>query len=109
MFAGASTFYDSPEWLRLRYRVLKKQGGCCKLCGHRGSYQNPIQVDHIKPISTHPHLSLVERNLQVLCRRCNLGKSNTDSTDWRVSVRPSAELVANIQKKLARDKLGETH
>jgi 5-methylcytosine-specific restriction endonuclease McrA len=75
-------FLHSREWLQMRYRVLKKCNWC-QLCGHKGSPDNPIQVDHIKPRSTHRHLALVESNLQVLCRDCNLGKSDRDSTDWR--------------------------
>jgi hypothetical protein len=47
-------FYQSREWLDLRYRVLQKSGGSCKLCGCRASPDNPIQ-----------------------------GKSNKDDTDWR--------------------------
>lgn len=76
-------FHRSQEWLELRYRVLRKHNGCCQLCARRGIEGNPIQVDHIKPRSKHPELALVESNLQVLCRACNLGKSNKDETDWR--------------------------
>jgi 5-methylcytosine-specific restriction endonuclease McrA len=76
-------FYESREWLDLRYRFLKTTRGWCQLCGHKGSPDNPVHVDHIKPRSKFPELALAESNLQVLCRRCNLGKSNTDSTDWR--------------------------
>lgn len=83
-------FLQSREWLDLRYRVLKKHNGWCQLCGHKGSPENPIQVDHIKPRATHPQLALIENNLQVLCRACNLGKGARDSTDWRGS--PSREL-----------------
>ena len=42
-----------------------------------------MHVDHIKPRSTHPHLSLDESNLQVLCDDCNVGKSNRYEDDWR--------------------------
>jgi len=75
-------FLESREWLDLRYRMLNKHKGCCQLCGNRASEGNPIQVDHIKPRSKYPQLALTESNLQVLCRRCNLGKSNKDETDW---------------------------
>jgi 5-methylcytosine-specific restriction endonuclease McrA len=91
-------FYESREWLGLRYRVLAKHGRACMLCGTGGTPKNPIQVDHIRPRSKYPALELVESNLQVLCRQCNHGKSNTDQTDFRY--RPSAELTANIKKKL---------
>lgn len=83
-------FYQSRAWLDLRYRVLRASGGACQCCGHRGSPDNPLQVDHIKPRSKFPKLELVQSNLQVLCRACNMGKGARDSTDWRTS--PSQEL-----------------
>jgi hypothetical protein len=92
-------FYESREWLDLRYRVLQRSGGSCKLCGCRATPENPIQVDHIKPRSLHPELALVESNLQVLCKSCNLGKSNKDDTDWRF--RASGELVGKLNRKAA--------
>ena len=49
---------------------------CC------GSERN-IVVDHIKPRSKFPGMSLDLENLQVLCNDCNMGKSNDDFTDWR--------------------------
>lgn len=42
-----------------------------------------IHVDHIKPVSLFPMLKYDMDNLQVLCELCNIGKSNTDDTDWR--------------------------
>ena len=42
-----------------------------------------LHVDHIKPRSKHPELELDINNLQILCKDCNLGKSNTDSIDYR--------------------------
>lgn len=92
-------FYESPAWLDLRYRVLKKAGGSCKLCGCRATPDNPIQVDHIKPRSLHPELALAESNLQVLCKSCNMGKSNKDDTDWRVKA--SQELVDKLNRQRA--------
>lgn len=90
-------FYESREWLDLRYRVLQKSGGSCKLCGCRATAGNPIQVDHIKPRSLYPELALVESNLQVLCRACNMGKSNKDNTDWRFKA--SRELTDIMDRK----------
>jgi hypothetical protein len=90
-------FYESREWLDLRYRVLQKSGGSCKLCGCRATSENPIHVDHIKPRSKHPELALAESNLQILCKSCNLGKSNKDATDWRF--KPSRELTDSINRR----------
>lgn len=76
-------FFQSREWLELRYFVLKRDGAVCACCGNAGEPSNPLQVDHIRPRSKYPDLALEPINLQVLCRQCNLGKSNIDETDWR--------------------------
>lgn len=73
-------FYDSPEWLRLRYSTLLRYGRSCMLCFASGG---EMHVDHIKPRSKFPALALDPENLQVLCKACNLGKSNLDDTDFR--------------------------
>lgn len=93
----AKQFYDSQEWLAIRYEALKASRGCCACCGERPTSTNPLHVDHIKPRSLHPSLSLVLSNLQVLCKRCNLGKSNKDDTDWRWVIRvDETRLVAGF-------------
>lgn len=73
-------FYYTREWRELRYQALKKYGRTCMLCGES---RTVIHVDHIKPRSKFPNLSLDINNLQILCENCNIGKSNKDSTDWR--------------------------
>ena len=80
---AAHPFYDSDRWKQLRYRILRRDGAKCVVCG-RGAKQGVIlQVDHIKPRSLYPALEWAEDNLQVMCRDCNQGKSNTDTRDWR--------------------------
>lgn len=81
--AASADFYDSPEWRSIRYRVLKKYGPVCMLCGATRDDGVRIHVDHIKPKSKFPGLALEFTNMQVLCADCNLGKSNKDETDWR--------------------------
>lgn len=73
-------FYNSSEWLQLRYAFLRTSSKICMLCG---SYKKPIHVDHIKPKSIYPHLALDINNLQILCAQCNKGKSNIYEDDWR--------------------------
>jgi hypothetical protein len=75
-----AAFYESREWLALRYTILRKYGRTCMLCRVT---EGEMHVDHIKPRSLYPELELDPTNLQVLCRACNLGKSNKDSTDFR--------------------------
>ena len=73
-------FYDSREWRALRYRVFARDGRVCAVCGRKNI---ELHVDHIKPRSLFPDLELEINNLQILCKDCNLGKSNLDQTDWR--------------------------
>ncbi len=58
----------------LRYDILKRDGFKCKICGASQKDGAKLQVDHIIPVSkggkTEPS------NLQTLCSRCNIGKSN---------------------------------
>jgi 5-methylcytosine-specific restriction endonuclease McrA len=77
-------FYSSQAWRKARYQALRNCNGRCTLCGDPpGRFS--LHVDHIKPRSLYPLLALDPSNLQVLCRDCNLGKSNTDSVDWRTA------------------------
>ena len=96
----ADGIYDSREWLDLRYRVLQKSGGSCILCGCRANETNPLHVDHIQPRSLRPELALVESNLQVLCKNCNLGKSNRDNTDWRLVASKEALETIGIKTRI---------
>jgi 5-methylcytosine-specific restriction endonuclease McrA len=73
-------FYRSQEWLELRYKVFATYGRTCMCCGRT---KGEMHVDHIEPISIRYDLALVFENLQVLCRDCNLGKSNYDNKDFR--------------------------
>lgn len=76
-------FLRSFEWRRLRMVAIKMHGARCKCCGASPKSGAVINVDHILPRKTHPHLALALDNLQVLCDACNHGKGNWDSTDWR--------------------------
>lgn len=81
-------FYRSSEWKELRYRKLR-QIQYCECCGKEkrdkleSGERVKLTVDHIKPRSTHPELSLEWDNVQVLCQWCNSGKSNKYQDDFR--------------------------
>lgn len=76
-------FYQSDAWRRVRYQALQKHGNSCQCCGSRAGPAVQVHVDHIKPRSKFPELQLELSNLQILCEDCNLGKGNSDETDWR--------------------------
>lgn len=82
------TFYRSNEWKELRYEKLRVTQ-YCECCGKtkKDKLENgekvKLTIDHIKPRSKYPELSLDISNLQVLCQACNSGKSNLFNDDWR--------------------------
>jgi len=62
----------------MRFKVLKRDR-ICQLCGS-GPKDSPLEVDHIVPRSKGGSNEM--SNLQVLCRPCNQGKSNSDDTKF---------------------------
>ena len=80
LYAPGHVFYESREWLRIRIKVFRTYKAQCMSCD---AMNVELHVDHIKPRSTHPHLSLTFDNLQILCRDCNMEKSNLHATDYR--------------------------
>lgn len=77
-------FYNSRTWRELRVRVMERYDCKCMMCGRNPKTHGiVIHVDHIKPRSKHPQLSLEFSNLQLLCEDCNMGKGNKHETDWR--------------------------
>lgn len=60
----------------LRYDVLKRDEFKCKICGISAKEGAKLHIDHIKPVSKGGKTEL--NNLQTLCERCNIGKSNKE-------------------------------
>jgi hypothetical protein len=73
--AGGQRTKRDPS-LRIRFRVLKRDNFCCRACGASPALLPglSLHVDHIKPWSHGGETT--DDNLQTLCDRCNLGKSN---------------------------------
>lgn len=84
----SENFYSSMPWRILRMKVLVKYGAVCQCCGASKDHGAVMHVDHIKPRSKYPELSLRFSNLQILCEACNVGKLNIDQTDWRKPAEP---------------------
>jgi preprotein translocase subunit Sss1 len=63
--------------LRLRFRVLQRDRFTCRACGRSPATESGVvlHVDHIVPYSGLG--KTVFENLQTLCGRCNLGKSDS--------------------------------
>ena len=63
----------------IRYNVLKRDNFSCQICGITAKDGAKLQVDHIIPASKGG--KTVMSNLQTLCERCNIGKSNKTEND----------------------------
>lgn len=63
----------------IRYNVLKRDNFSCQICGITAKDGAKLQVDHIIPVSKGG--KTVMSNLQTLCERCNIGKSNKTEND----------------------------
>jgi diadenosine tetraphosphate (Ap4A) HIT family hydrolase len=64
----------------IKYQVLTRARGRCECCGAH-EHQRALEVDHIVP-KNHGGSDDIS-NLQALCFRCNAGKRDTDTTDFR--------------------------
>jgi|GEM_PF-1077666 len=65
------TYQRPPIPASLRVDILKRDNYRCKKCGAT-SKETQLEVDHIHPVSKGGTND--PRNLQTLCKRCNLGK-----------------------------------
>ena len=94
---GYLNFYQSKEWRRLRKWAISKFGAKCMSCG---SIEH-IQVDHILPTSLYWRYRLKKWNVQILCKKCNLKKSNVYIDDLRpLTVRMEFFIIKWIKRAL---------
>jgi 5-methylcytosine-specific restriction enzyme A len=70
--APAQRGYDA-EYTRNRIKVIGKQPWCSG-CWTRGTDDNPLSADHIRPLSKGGSNDV--SNLRVLCLRCNSKRGN---------------------------------
>lgn len=64
----------SARWKVVRLQAKRRDGFKCVTCPARGR----LEVDHIKPVRTHPELSFDLANLQTLCRSCHSKKTRVE-------------------------------
>ena len=79
-FQKNENFYSSPEWRELREQVLNFQPHICYICDKFIDHDFDLTVDHVKPKSKYPDLSLELSNLKIACRSCNSAKGNKDKS-----------------------------
>lgn len=64
----------TARWKVLRMAILERDGFRCRHCGCGGR----LEVDHVKPVRTHPDLSYEPGNLQALCPGCHTKKTRVE-------------------------------
>lgn len=83
----------------IRYNVLKRDNYTCQICGATAKDGAKLHVDHIIPVSEGGKTTM--SNLQTLCDRCNIGKSNKLDSDFennRICPKCGAKLVKRSGK-----------
>jgi HNH endonuclease len=68
-------FRTSVPW-RMRFRIMRRDGRRCQMCGMTAADGVRLEVDHKVPVAKGG--KTVEDNLWVLCQPCNGGKSDSD-------------------------------
>jgi 5-methylcytosine-specific restriction endonuclease McrA len=64
-------FYQSPEWMRVRRRVLVRDNYCCVLCKMSVRAKKQSRVDHIVPLKKDYSRRFDMTNLRTLCPACD--------------------------------------
>jgi 5-methylcytosine-specific restriction protein A len=69
-----SAIYKTPAWAAVRLEVKRRDGWKCVQCGGVGR----LEVDHKKPLRSHPELAFDPHNLQTLCGVCHARKTRIE-------------------------------
>lgn len=81
----------TKRWQVLRMEILERDRFRCCSCGCGGR----LEVDHVKPVRTHPKLAYEPGNLQALCPSCHTRKTRIECghkpmsparRDWSMAV-----------------------
>lgn len=81
--AGPNAGRRGRRWRTLVANLRAKHDPCW-LCGQAIDYDLPtddprsFEADHIRPLSTHPHLAEDPNNLAASHRKCNRSRGNRD-------------------------------
>lgn len=89
------------RWQVLRMAVIERDGYRCKECGARGR----LEVDHVKPVRTHPALAFDPANLQALCPSCHTRKTRLECGHPPPLTTPARDAWQDAIRALETDQL----
>jgi 5-methylcytosine-specific restriction endonuclease McrA len=87
----AARLRNSHRWARVRRAILAEGPLCADPFGWHaidGVAVLAAEVDHVKPLRSHPHLAFSRENLSPLCVRCHAMKSAGERRERRRFSRP---------------------
>ncbi|WP_210327258.1 HNH endonuclease [Methylocystis sp. H4A] len=89
--------FRDKRWPALRMAAKRRDSFKCVECSARGD----LEVDHVKPVRTHPELAFELSNLQCLCVACHARKTRIE-VGWEENISPARrawkDLVRDLQK-----------
>lgn len=74
--ARIAPVFRTPVPKRLRFKIMRRDGYKCRLCGMAADDGVKLHIDHIVPVAKGGKTK--ETNLWTLCQPCNSGKSDSD-------------------------------
>lgn len=87
-------FYNSKQWKKLRYKLMRECNGLCQVCWALGRLRNATSVHHIVKLRTDFDKRLDEDNLICVCDSCHRVLEETCS-----SVDDVVRYVENLKKE----------
>ena len=66
---------STRRWQVLRQVILERDGWACVDCGAR---KRRLEIDHIKPVRTHPDLAFDPANCATRCSPCHTKKTRIE-------------------------------
>jgi 5-methylcytosine-specific restriction endonuclease McrA len=86
----------SRKYKEVRLKVLARDGYVCSYCGHEGSKENGLTIDHIVPVSKAPELAIDEFNMRIACKSCNSRKGKKSEGVFLESMRTPLDFPVYI-------------
>lgn len=74
IYRPSSYVHRDKRWPALRQMAKRRDKFQCQKCGAR----HRLEVDHIKPVRSHPELAFDLGNLMTLCGRCHGSKTRSE-------------------------------